>query len=116
MPRFDRRRESLDAPRHRDHDSSPRDAQPYAGPVAEPQAAPAVAPAEEDYSYTYMAPAKHKYELPTERPADEKDWRYWLSLGIRASAAFAIFYLGYHSDLPYLMGRTRRRRDGTYGG
>ena len=29
--------------------------------------------------------------------------------------AAAIAYLFYHSDLPYLAGFTRRRRDGTYG-
>ena len=116
MPRFDRRRESLDAPRHQERDSGPRDAPSYAGPVAPPQAAPSAAPQEEDYNYTYMAPAKHKYELPMDRPKETNDWRYWLSLGLRAAAASSIGFLIYHSDLPYLLGRTRRRRDGTYGG
>ncbi|MDD5304936.1 MAG: hypothetical protein PHS14_17705, partial [Elusimicrobia bacterium] len=85
------------------------------GPVRAGAGAPGVKPEEEDFSYTYMPPARHKYELPTERPADAKDWRYLLSLGLRGAAALAIGYLIYHSDLPYLVGLTRRRRDGTYG-
>ncbi|MBI2787489.1 MAG: hypothetical protein HYX59_02290, partial [Elusimicrobia bacterium] len=72
-------------------------------------------PEEEDFSYTYMAPARHKYELPTDRPAERKDWQRFLALALRGAAALAIAYLIYHSDLPYLVGLTRRRRDGTYG-
>jgi len=77
--------------------------------------APGVKPEEEDFSYTYMAPARHKYELPTDRPAEKKDWQRLLALALRGAAALAIAYLIYHSDLPYLVGLTRRRRDGTYG-
>ncbi len=78
-------------------------------------AAPGVKPDEEDFSYTYMAPARHKYELPIDRPAEGKDWRHYLALGLRGAAALAIGYLIYHSDFPYLLGLTRRRRDGTHG-
>ncbi|MEQ1920430.1 MAG: hypothetical protein ABL955_14670, partial [Elusimicrobiota bacterium] len=74
-----------------------------------------VKPEEEDFNYTYMAPARHKYELPDDRPADNKDWRYLLSLGLRGAAALAIAYLIYHSDLLYIVGFSRRRRDGSYG-
>ncbi|MDP3541538.1 MAG: hypothetical protein Q8T11_03620, partial [Elusimicrobiota bacterium] len=77
--------------------------------------APGVQPEEEDFSYTYMPPARHKYELPTDRPAEEKDWQRLLALALRGAAALAVAYLIYHSDLPYLVGLTRRRRDGTYG-
>ena len=77
--------------------------------------APGAKPEEEDFNYTYMAPARHKYELPADRPSEEKDWRYLLSLGLRGAAALAIAYLIYHSDLPYLVGFSRRRRDGSYG-
>ena len=31
-------------------------------------------PEEEDFSYTYMAPARHKYELPSDNPSAAKDW------------------------------------------
>ena len=48
-------------------------------------------------------------------PINIKQWRELLSLGLRGAAALAIAYLIYHSDLPYLVGFTRRRRDGTYG-
>jgi len=85
----------------------------YAGPAG--AATPGVKPEEEDFSYTYLPGARHKYELPTDRPADDKDWRDYLSLALRGAAALSIAYLIYHSDLPYLVGFTRRRRDGSYG-
>ena len=71
---------------------------------------PGAKPEDEDYSYTYLSPAKHKYELPTDRPKDAEDWRYLAEMGLRTSAALAVIYLAYHSDLPYLVGMTRRRR------
>jgi hypothetical protein len=74
-----------------------------------------VRPEEEDFSYTYMAPARHKYELPEDRPAEGRDWSEFLSLSLRGAAALSVAYLIYYSDLPYLVGLTRRRRDGTYG-
>lgn len=67
-------------------------------------------PEEEDYSYTYLAPARHKYELPDKDTPRSEDWRYLLSLGLRISAAMAVGYLIYHSDVAYLLGVTRRRR------
>jgi hypothetical protein len=48
--------------------------------------------------------------LPTDRPKDAEDWRYAADMGLRASAVLALIYLAYHSDLPYLVGMTRRRR------
>ncbi|MBI2385361.1 MAG: hypothetical protein HYV14_05025, partial [Elusimicrobia bacterium] len=98
-------------------DAAPLADRSAGGPAAyAPGAAAAgVKPEEEDFSYTYMAPARHKYELPTDRPAEEKDWHRLLALALRGAAALAIAYLIYHSDLPYLVGLTRRRRDGTYG-
>jgi hypothetical protein len=83
-----------------------------AAPVmaAAPARAPGAKPEEEDYSYTYLAPTRHKYELPTDPPKGAEDWRYLADLGLRASAILAVIYLGYHSDLPYLVGMTRRRR------
>ncbi|MFN2624311.1 MAG: hypothetical protein ABR611_15865, partial [Chthoniobacterales bacterium] len=36
----------------------------------------AARPEDEDFSYTYLPGAKHKYELPIDRPEESKDWRY----------------------------------------
>ncbi len=74
-----------------------------------------VKPEEEDFSYTYMPAARHKYELPADRPSEQADWRYVLSLLVRGAAAASIGYLIYYSELPFLLGLSRRRRDGTYG-
>ena len=82
------------------------------GPVAPTAAAPAVRPEEEDYSYTYLSPARHKYEFPNENTPGSEDWRYILSLGLRVSSALAVAYLIYHSEIGYLLGVTRRRRRG----
>ena len=71
---------------------------------------PAAKTADEDYNYTYLAPAKHKYELPTDRPKDASDNRYLLDLGLQSAAALAAIYLLYHSDAGYLLGMTRRRK------
>lgn len=72
----------------------------------------AVAPAngDEDYNYTYLAPARQRYDLPTQDPK-KKDWRYLIALAARSSAALAAAYLLMHSDAGYLAGLTRRRRD-----
>ena len=67
-------------------------------------------PEDEDYSYTYLSPARHKYELPDDRPAGGRDWRYLAELGLQGSAALAAVYLFLHSDLGYLLGMTRRRK------
>ena len=67
---------------------------------------------EEDYSYTYLPPARHKYEFPADKSPQSEDWRYLLSLGLRVSAAMAVGYLIYHSEVGYLLGVTRRRRKG----
>jgi hypothetical protein len=76
-----------------------------------PAQAPAAAPAGEDYNYTYLAPAQHKYELPDDPPpAHGKDWRSLLNLGVQSSAALAAIFLMYHSDFGYLVGATRKRR------
>ena len=80
------------------------------GAPAQPGAAPAAGPAEEDYSYTYLAPARHKYEFPAEKSSSSEDQRYLLSLGLRVCAALAVAYLIYHSEIGYLLGVTRRRR------
>jgi hypothetical protein len=116
LPRLAARAAALTAPSS--EDGGPLAARTSGGSVVPARAgasAPGARPEEEDFSYTYMAPARHKYELPTDRPSEEKDWRALLSLGLRGAAALAIAYLVYHSDLPYLVGLTRRRRDGTYG-
>lgn len=70
----------------------------------------AAKPQDEDYSYTYLAPAGHKYELPTDRAQDGHDWRYLMELALQGSAGLAAVYLFYHSDLGYLLGMTRRRK------
>ncbi|NNN04491.1 MAG: hypothetical protein HKL90_01185, partial [Elusimicrobia bacterium] len=67
------------------------------------------ADADEDYNYTYLAPARQKYDLPTDSPKT-KDWRYLAALAARVSAALAAAYLLMHSDFGYLAGFTRRRR------
>ncbi len=77
--------------------------------------APGAKPEEEDFSYNYMPAARHKYELPTDRPGEQADWRYLMSLLVRGAAAASIGYLIYYSELPFLLGLSRRRRDGTYG-
>jgi hypothetical protein len=82
-----------------------------AAPVVGPAAAGAAAkPEDEDYNYTYLSPARHKYELPTDRPQDARDWRYLMELGLQGSAALAAVYLFFHSDIGYLLGMTRRRK------
>ncbi|MDE2510852.1 MAG: hypothetical protein KGL74_07000, partial [Elusimicrobia bacterium] len=80
------------------------------GASGAPANAPGAKPEDEDYSYTYLAPTTHKYELPTDRPKDADDWRYAADMGLRASAVLALIYLAYHSDLPYLVGVTRKRK------
>ena len=80
------------------------------GSVAQKATAPAARPEEEDYGYTYLAPARHKYEFPNDKSAESEDWRHLLSLGLRVSAALAVAYLIYHSEIGYLLGVTRRRR------
>jgi hypothetical protein len=116
LPKLAARGGALTAPAAADAEPlSDRRAGAASAPAGAVGAASGVRPEEEDFSYTYMAPARHKYELPTDRPAEEKDWQRLLSLALRGAAALAIAYLIYHSDLPYLVGLTRRRRDGTYG-
>jgi hypothetical protein len=70
----------------------------------------AAKPEDEDYNYTYLSPAGHKYELPTDRDPNSRDWRYLTELGLQGAAALAAVYLFYHSDLGYLLGMTRRRK------
>ena len=66
---------------------------------------------EEDYKYTYLAPAVHKYGFPTDRTPDAPhDWRYLMQLGLEGSAGLAAIYLFFHSDLGYLVGMARRRK------
>ncbi len=78
------------------------------GPLS--AASTAASPAsDEDYNYTYLAPARQKYDLPTDSPKT-KDWRYLAALAARVSAALAAAYLFMHSDFSYLAGFTRRRR------
>ena len=79
-----------------------------AGGAASPGAA--VRPEDEDYNYTYLSPARHKYELPADRAQGARDWRYLIELGLQGSAALAAVYLFLHSDLGYLLGMTRRRK------
>jgi hypothetical protein len=82
-----------------------------AAPVAGAAAPGAdVRPEAEDYNYTYLSPARHKYELPTDRDQNSRDWRYLMELGLQGSAALAAVYLIYHSDLGYLLGMARRRK------
>lgn len=69
-------------------------------------------PAAEDYSYTYLAPARHSYEFPNEKPPRPGDTagRMMLDYGLRLSAAGAVGYLLLYSNLPYILGLSRRRR------
>lgn len=107
LPRLTTRDASLAAPAAADN-PGPFAAKTAGAPAR--YAAPDVKPEEEDFSYTYLAPARHTYELPPHRSPEEKNWRYLLSLGLRGAAALAVGYLLYHSDLSYLAGLARRRR------
>ena len=82
------------------------------GTAAPNAAAPSAAakPEDEDYNYTYLAPAGHKYELPTDSAPGSRDWHYLMELALQGAAALAAVYLVYHSELPYLLGMTRRRK------
>jgi hypothetical protein len=73
-------------------------------------AAPAAAkPEDEDYRYTYLAPARHKYELPEDPPAGSRDWRTLAELGLQGSAALAVVYLSMHSEnIGYILGVRQR--------
>ncbi|HXT01267.1 MAG TPA: hypothetical protein VN915_11365, partial [Elusimicrobiota bacterium] len=89
-----------------------KDENAASGAAAAPGAAAAAAAAkgdDEDYNYTYLAPAGHKYELPDEPTPGSRDWRFLMQLALEGSAGLAAVYLVYHSDLPYLLGFTRRR-------
>ncbi len=66
--------------------------------------------ATEDYGYTYQPPAWHTYGLPADQPPAQSDRHYLIDLALRVSAVLAVIYLVSHSDLPYLVGFTRRRR------
>ncbi|MBI4061210.1 MAG: hypothetical protein HY403_07250, partial [Elusimicrobia bacterium] len=115
LPRLMPRDAALSAPEAREDE--PYDARTAGGAVAPaPSGAPGLKSEDEDFNYTYLASPRHKYELPTDRPPEKDDLRRLLSLGLPgAASALALAYLIYHSDLPYLLGLTRRRRDGTYG-
>lgn len=116
LPKLSPRAAPLTAPAAaEDGPSDATAARRSAAPSAAPAPAQAARPEEEDFNYTYMAPARHKYELPADAPKEDKDWRAMLSLALRGAAALSVAYLIYHSELPYLVGLTRRRRDGTYG-
>ncbi len=77
--------------------------------------APSVKPEAEDFGYTPLASPQYQYELPTDRPVGDKDRRSSSSLGLSCLVSMAIVGLCHYTDLPYLIGFTRRRRDGTYG-
>jgi hypothetical protein len=115
LPKLQARAAALTAPTSAD--GAPQAGATAGGPAYAngPAPAGAVRPEEEDFNYTYLHPARHKYELPTERAGDGGGWQYWASLGLRGAAALAVAYLILHSDLPFLVGLSRRRRDGTYG-
>lgn len=117
LPSFGARNSSLTPPPGAEAQNL-HDARAAAAPATAPSnAAPAPSnEEEEDFNYTYMPPARHRYELPTDNPGENKSWQYWMGLSLRAAAALSISFLAYHSDLPYLIGLTRRRRDGSYGG
>jgi hypothetical protein len=68
------------------------------------------APEPEDYNYTYLAPAGHKYELPLDPAKDSRDLSGLAELALEGSAALAAVYLFVHSDLGYLVGMSRRRK------
>ena len=76
---------------------------------------PTAKPDEADYTFTTMAAPKHKYNLPSNRRPQEYDWQHYMVLAAQSSAAVAVAYLFHYSDLPYLLGFTKRKRDGTYG-
>jgi hypothetical protein len=68
--------------------------------------------ADEDFNdYTYLAPARQSYDMPVAPAKPEGDWRYLAALLARMSAASAAAYLLMHSDVGYLAGVVRRRRD-----
>jgi hypothetical protein len=97
-------------------DAAPKDATaasaeaPASAPLAT-AAAVGAAPEGEDYNYTYLAPARHRYELPDDPDFPKPDWRYFAMLAARVAAALAAAYLVTHSDFGYLVGFARRRRD-----
>jgi hypothetical protein len=69
-------------------------------------------PEAEDYSYTYLPPAQQSYEFPKGKPPRQEDAtkKLLLDLGMRLSAAGAIGYLLLYSNLPYIIGLSRRKR------
>jgi hypothetical protein len=72
----------------------------------------AAKPASEDYSYTYLSPAGHSYEFPNEKPlrSGYSSGRTMLDYGLRLGAAGAVGYLLLYSNLPYILGLSRRKR------
>jgi hypothetical protein len=93
-------------------------AAPSAGPIARAKRAPArkqaaaVKTVPEDFTYTYLPPARHSYEFPKELPrrTDDSVRKFREEMGVRVSAAGAVGYLFLYSNFPYLIGVTRRKR------
>jgi hypothetical protein len=82
---------------------------PREAPITASAALPA-AP-EEDFSYTYLSPARHRYDMSSDPPKPQSDWRYYAALAARIAAVLAAAYLAMHSDFGFLAGIVRRRRD-----
>ena len=97
-----------------------------AAPSDEPRARPTRAPARsqtapqaaaaktapEDFTYTYLSPAQHSYDFSkdqTQRP-DDSSRKLLADIALRVSAAGAVGYLLLYSNLPYLIGLSRRKR------
>ncbi|MEK7859648.1 MAG: hypothetical protein AAB320_10975 [Elusimicrobiota bacterium] len=89
-----------------------RDAGSTSAPATASQPAAAPRPEGEDYGYTYLPPAQHRYELDADNKSkDDPMSRYLLRLGLQAAAALSIGFLAMHSNLPYILGLTRKKRE-----
>jgi hypothetical protein len=80
------------------------------GPSATQAAAAKTVP--EDFTYTYLSPAQHSYDFAKDLPkqADESGSKLVEDIALRLAAAGAVGYLLLYSNLPYLIGLTRRKR------
>ena len=79
--------------------------------ASNPQAA-AVKTVPDDFTYTYLSPAQHSYDFSKDQPQrpDDSAGKLLADMALRLSAAGAVGYLLLYSNLPYIIGLSRRKR------